>query len=156
MSAQRRDEDLHRLAGGGELGTLMRALDWAATPLGAVGAWSPALGVVVPMLLANRSPLLLWWGPGHVLLYNDASREILGARHPAALGPTGPAWDDRLRGDVRGGGWAARVPAHLRARPEPARPHRAGLDRAHPRPQEGAGAVVGVEDADLVVGQLDI
>ena len=29
------------LAGGGEMGAVMRAIDWAQTPLGPVVSWSP-------------------------------------------------------------------------------------------------------------------
>jgi hypothetical protein len=60
------------LAGGGEAGALMRAIDWASTPLGPVESWSPALSSTVALLLHNQSQLLLWWGPQHIQLYNDA------------------------------------------------------------------------------------
>jgi CheY-like chemotaxis protein len=32
------------LAGGGETGARMRAMDWDATPLGPVASWPPAIG----------------------------------------------------------------------------------------------------------------
>ena len=51
------------LAGGGEMGAVMRATDWSKTPIGAVETSSPALRMMVGFLLANRFPLLLWWGP---------------------------------------------------------------------------------------------
>ena len=48
------------LAGGGELGARMRALDWTATPLGAVETWPQSLRSVVSMLLPSKaqSPVL--------------------------------------------------------------------------------------------------
>jgi hypothetical protein len=44
------------------MGAVMRATDWSKTPIGAAEAWSPALRMMVGFLLANRFPLLLWWG----------------------------------------------------------------------------------------------
>jgi hypothetical protein len=40
--------------------------------------------MMVRIMLANRFPLLLWWGPEYVCLYNDAYRPVLGAEHPRA------------------------------------------------------------------------
>jgi PAS domain S-box-containing protein len=74
------------LSGGGEMGSLMRSMDWSKTPIGAVESWSPALRMVVRLLLANRFPLLLWWGPHYCQLYNDPYRPVLGAKHPASMG----------------------------------------------------------------------
>jgi hypothetical protein len=39
------------------------AFDSSKTAIGPVEGWSPALRVMVRFLLANRFPLLLWWGP---------------------------------------------------------------------------------------------
>jgi len=81
------------LAGGGEMGALMRSIDWAGTPLGPVEAWSQTLKTMVSFLLANRFPILLWWGPDYIQLYNDAYRPILGAKHPQSMGqPVRECW----------------------------------------------------------------
>jgi signal transduction histidine kinase/DNA-binding response OmpR family regulator len=83
------------LDGGGEMGTLIRALDWRQTPIGAVESWSPALRMMVRFLLANRFPLLLWWGPEYVSIYNDPYRPVLGSKHPWALGlPVSQCWSE--------------------------------------------------------------
>jgi PAS domain S-box-containing protein len=74
------------LTGGGEMGLLMRSMDWSKTSIGSVESWSPALWMVVRLLLANRFPLLLRWGPHYCQLYNDAYRPMLGAKHPASMG----------------------------------------------------------------------
>jgi hypothetical protein len=74
------------LAGGGEMGALMRSIDWAKTPIGPVASWSPALRTMVRVLLVNRFQLYIWWGPQYIQIYNDASRPILGAKHPRSLG----------------------------------------------------------------------
>jgi signal transduction histidine kinase len=38
--------------------------------------------MIVRFLLANRFPLLLWWGADNVQIYNDAYAPILGTKHP--------------------------------------------------------------------------
>jgi len=81
--------------GGGEMGALMRAKDWASTPLGPPQQWSPSLKMMARFLLANRFPLLLWWGPDFCQLYNDAYRPILGTKHPQFLGrPVRECWSE--------------------------------------------------------------
>jgi signal transduction histidine kinase/DNA-binding response OmpR family regulator len=72
--------------GDGEMRALVRSLDWSKTPIGAVKNWSPALRLMVDFMLANRFPLLLWWGPQYTQLYNDAHRPVLGTKHPRSLG----------------------------------------------------------------------
>ena len=83
------------LSGGGEMGALMRAKDWSQTPLGPVETWSPTLRTMTSFLLANRFPLLLWWGPQYLSIYNDAYRPILGNKHPDYLGrPVAECWSE--------------------------------------------------------------
>ena len=67
----------------------MRARDWAATPLGPVKDWPQSLRTSVSICLNSRFAILIWWGPELVMLYNDAYREIIGSKHPAALGEPG-------------------------------------------------------------------
>src|SRR5918998_69483 len=74
------------LAGGGEMGALMRAHDWSASPLGAPEAWSQSLRTVVSLLLNSKFPMFVAWGPELGFLYNDSYAAILGAKHPRALG----------------------------------------------------------------------
>ena len=76
----------HSLEPTGELGSLIRTKDWSTTPIGPPERWSPTLKMVVGFLIVNRFPLLLWWGPQYVSIYNDAYRPILGTKHPSALG----------------------------------------------------------------------
>lgn len=82
------------LARGGEMGALMRALDWAATPLGPVESWPQSLRTAASILLNSRYPMFLGWGPALGMLYNDAYRPVLGAtKHPGALGrPAREVW----------------------------------------------------------------
>jgi PAS domain S-box-containing protein len=83
------------LSGGGEMGALIRSMDWSKTPIGAPETWSPALRTMLRILLANRFPLLLWWGPEYVQIYNDAYRPIPGTKHPKSLGqPASECWSE--------------------------------------------------------------
>lgn len=88
-----RDFDTSFMAGGGELGELMRAHDWAATPLGEPAQWPRSLKTVVRIMLTSRQPIWIGWGPQLIYLYNDAYQSIIGGRHPWALGqPTAMVW----------------------------------------------------------------
>jgi signal transduction histidine kinase len=83
------------LAGGGEMGERIRSKDWSQTPFGPVETWSPALRMMVPFILANRFPMLLWWGPEFRQFYNDAYRPVLGTKHPHYLGrPVSECWSE--------------------------------------------------------------
>jgi len=80
---------------GGEMLRIIRETDWSRTPIGPVEQWSPTLKIMVDFLLANRFPLLLWWGPQYVSIYNDAYRPILGSKHPKAVGlPFREVWPE--------------------------------------------------------------
>jgi len=79
------------LAGGGEMGALMRAHDWEHSPLGPPAGWPASLKTAVSLCLGSDFPMLIWWGPELVLLYNDAYRPMLGDKHPSSLGAPGRA-----------------------------------------------------------------
>ena len=74
------------LAGGGEMGALMRAFDWSGTPLGPLSAWPPSLITAVRIILTSRYAMFIWWGRELINLYNDPYRTFLGTKHPGALG----------------------------------------------------------------------
>jgi PAS domain S-box-containing protein len=74
------------LAEGGETGALMRAHDWSGSPLGPPEFWPQSLRSVVGLMLGSKFPMFVAWGQELGLLYNDAYAEILGAKHPLALG----------------------------------------------------------------------
>ncbi|MDB5686519.1 MAG: chemotaxis protein CheY, partial [Rhizorhabdus sp.] len=81
------------LAGGGELGALMRAHDWATTPLGDPDGWPQSLKAAVRIMLTSRQPIWIGWGEDLTYLYNDAYKSIIGGKHPWALGkPTSVVW----------------------------------------------------------------
>ncbi|WP_051710726.1 ATP-binding protein [Andreprevotia chitinilytica] len=87
LSAQR------LFAGGGEMGAIMREMDWAQTKLGPVESWPRSLKTMLGVVLGSRFPMLLWWGPDLLHLYNDAYRPILRDKHPASLAaPAAQIW----------------------------------------------------------------
>ncbi|MET8309974.1 SpoIIE family protein phosphatase [Micromonospora sp. NPDC005173] len=62
------------------------AHDWAGTSLGPPERWDPAIRAVVELVLASPMPMALAYGDDLVLLYNDGYAELLGSKHPTALG----------------------------------------------------------------------
>jgi PAS domain S-box-containing protein len=74
------------LSGGGEVGALMRTQDWSASPLGHPRTWPQALRTVVGLMLNSGFPMFVAWGEELGFLYNDPYREVLGDKHPHALG----------------------------------------------------------------------
>ncbi len=81
---------LNFLAGGGEMGAIMRSHDWVSSPLGAPEAWPPSLKTAVRLILNTGHPMYIWWGPELICFYNDAYRRTLGPeRHPDSLGGRG-------------------------------------------------------------------
>ena len=74
------------LAGGGELGALIRAFDWTDTPSGRPEAWPQSLKTAVRIMLTSRQPIWIGWGAELIYLYNDPYKSIIGGKHPWALG----------------------------------------------------------------------
>ena len=92
-SAALAPEDL--FAGGGEMSALMRSTDWSKTKLGPVENWPRSLKTMLGVVLGSRFPMLLWWGPELLHLYNDAYRPILRDKHPASLAaPAAQVWSE--------------------------------------------------------------
>lgn len=78
--------DLNWLSGGGEMGALIRTIDWSRTSLGALETWPQSLRTSVSLCLSSTFPILVAWGADDVQIYNDAYRPICGAKHPEAMG----------------------------------------------------------------------
>ena len=45
------------LVGGGEMGKLVRTMDWSAIPLGAIETWSTSLRTAVSLVLNSNFPI---------------------------------------------------------------------------------------------------
>ncbi|HYC52130.1 MAG TPA: ATP-binding protein [Gemmatimonadaceae bacterium] len=79
-----------------------REFYWAGTSLGSPDEWPDALRIAVRMALETPFPINLWCGPEMRLIYNDAYRSVLGAKHPDALGrPGADVWSE-IWSDIEG------------------------------------------------------
>lgn len=81
----------------GDMGRLTRDHDWSKTPLGPLDQWSLSMRTLVRMMLTSRFPMLIFWGPDLITLYNDAFRPSLGdnGKHPSSLGQPGHvSWEE--------------------------------------------------------------
>jgi PAS domain S-box-containing protein len=82
-------------AGSGEMHALIRSHDWANSPLGHPANWSSSLRTVVSLMLDSKFPMFVAWGPSLGFVYNDSYAEILGKKHPSALGrPFQEIWSE--------------------------------------------------------------
>ena len=85
------------LSGGGEMGALIRSMDWSATPLGPPTGWPQSLRTSVSLCLSSTFPILIAWGPDDIQIYNDAYRPICGDLHPKSMGaPFKEVWASAL------------------------------------------------------------
>jgi len=82
------------LAGGGEMGSLMRSHDWSRSPVGSPDKWPQPLRTAVRIMLNTGHPMYIWWGRTLTCFYNDAYRQSIGPeRHPGSLGqPAKAVW----------------------------------------------------------------
>jgi signal transduction histidine kinase/DNA-binding response OmpR family regulator len=75
------------LSGGGEMGALMRSIDWSKTAVGPVQSWPQSLRTALSILLETGFPMYIAWGRDFTQFYNDGYRPILGStKHPQAMG----------------------------------------------------------------------
>ena len=72
------------LKDGGEMGSLIRAHDWAKTPLGIPESWPQVLKILTRTMLNNKFGTYIAWGKDYIQIYNDSYLPILEAfKHPA-------------------------------------------------------------------------
>jgi PAS domain S-box-containing protein len=81
------------LVGGGEMGKLIRSMDWSKTPLGPLENWPDSLRTTISLSLSSNFPINIVWGPGYNQIYNDGYRVLVGERHPDGMGmPYNECW----------------------------------------------------------------
>ena len=85
-SAGSTNPNLDFLAGGGEMGARMRALDWTKTPLGAPERWPQSLKTIVRVMLDSRYAMWMLWGPELTFFCNDAYLPTVGIKANWVLG----------------------------------------------------------------------
>ena len=78
------------LSGDDVASRLVRAIDWAATPLGPIAQWPAPLRTMLGTMLRSRNPMLLYWGPQLTHFFNAAFIPSLDKRQfPGAMGQPG-------------------------------------------------------------------
>lgn len=82
-----------------EVGRQMSRHNWSESPLGLPETWPQSLCSVVSLMLHSTFPMFLAYGSELGFLYNDSYAEILGNKHPSALGRRfrdiwAEIWDD--------------------------------------------------------------
>ncbi len=75
--------------GENETARRLRDLDWSTHAFGAPDSWPENLQNAIAICLSSRMPMQVWWGAERTLIYNDASLELLAARHPSVLAHSG-------------------------------------------------------------------
>jgi PAS domain S-box-containing protein len=88
------DDTERAFPGDTEMARRMRALDWAATPLGDPGQWPASLRTACRICLTSRFPMVVFWGERLHFLYNDDYLPFLGTKHPALAKPAAEVWDE--------------------------------------------------------------
>ncbi|MBY8875747.1 SpoIIE family protein phosphatase [Micromonospora sp. PLK6-60] len=137
---------------------------WARTPLGPLESWDPAIRAVVDVLLAAPVPMCLLYGDDFLMLYNDRYAEVIGPRHPGAIGRPaaevfGEVWHSAGAGEVversyrRGEPFLEReavLPIHR----DLGAPGGATFTRCHSPVTDSAGRVAGVLTVLVQTGQV--
>lgn len=87
INTELEENNLPFLIGGGEMGKLIRSIDWRKTPLNTPQNWPLCLKHAVATMLSSTFPMMICWGDDFIQLYNDAYRPINGVnKHPRAMG----------------------------------------------------------------------
>jgi hypothetical protein len=74
---QRLGEDTF-LTDAGEMGELVRSIDWRETPLGPLAQWPQSLRTPLSICLNSRFPIAVYWGPEYLMLYDQSLVPITG------------------------------------------------------------------------------
>lgn len=78
---------------GGIMGQGIRDYDWAKTPIGSISEWTQSLRFTVLNCISSNFPVAVYWGPEHVMLFNDAWYNYFDSKFPFDLGQNAPdAW----------------------------------------------------------------
>jgi len=85
----------HFEPGGTPVLPFLRDHDWTRSTLGDPAQWNRPLRSAVSTMLDSLAPMWLAWGDGLALVYNEACLQLLGDKHPGALGaPLNAVWPE--------------------------------------------------------------
>ena len=136
--------------GGGDMGALIGAYNWARTPLGPIADWPESLRSTVGLMLPATAQIVLFWGPELIAIYNDAYAKVIGDKHPGALGrPARELWSEiwdelepLLQSVLRTGGTVSAKDRPFRLERHGG-PELAYFDISYSAVRDGAGQVTG-------------
>lgn len=79
----------------GEVGKIMRQIDWSQTPVGSYSSWPQSLKTTLSVCLNSKFPTSVWWGRELTVFYNEAYAPIAGLKHPKFFGrPASDQWPE--------------------------------------------------------------
>jgi signal transduction histidine kinase len=83
----------HPFTGKTAMDERMRRFDWSKTSIGTPGTWPGTWRAAVRLSLDSPFPMVTLLGEEFLFLYNDATIDIVGGKHPSILGQsTASAW----------------------------------------------------------------
>ncbi len=83
----------HPFTGKTTMDELMRRFDWSKTAIGTPDTWPGTWRAAVRLSLDSPFPMVTLLGEEFLFLYNDATIDIVGSKHPVILGQgTASAW----------------------------------------------------------------
>jgi signal transduction histidine kinase len=146
-----REAWLNAKGGRSPLRELIRAHDWASTPVGPTESWPQSLKALIKTMMASRYPMILTWGPRLTQFYNDGYSKLIGDKHPAALGEDirvtmAEAWDTLgpVIREVMETGVASWLPALLLLLERSGYREESYFDVSHAPAEDDSGEVVGM------------
>ena len=85
LNSTHKANNLLFLENSGQMGKLIREMDWDNTNLGPISNWPVSLRTTLAIILHSSYPMFLFWGDELICFYNDAYRPSLGkeGKHPA-------------------------------------------------------------------------
>lgn len=96
MDIIRENKCLNHLIHAGEMGRRVATHNWSSTVLGDPVFWPQSLIIALGIILECKFPMHIYWGDQFVQFYNDAYKEVLGDKHPEALGAKAiDTWPDK-------------------------------------------------------------
>ncbi len=144
-----RESQTDTFEGPSEMHARVNAHDWADTPVGPVETWPRSLKSTVNTLLTSRYPMVLTWGPEFTQFYNDAYSELIGDKHPEALGidiriTLAESWDTLgpMIEEVMATGVANWVPAQVLLLERSGYPEESYFSLSHAPAEDDEGQIV--------------
>ncbi len=80
---------------GSETCQLVKQVDWGKTSIGPMKNWPMSFKTALSIIMSSRFPMVVWFGPDLLTIYNDAYMPQMGVKHPSATGrPAHLVWPE--------------------------------------------------------------